>query len=144
MDESAYRLQHEPVDITASRLPAPVLTYLPEREVWRLEEDYMYVDGPTRLTVAAGFEFDLASVPRAFWWLISPFELSVTAPLMHDWLYAYGGRPPPGAAEPPRTYTRKEADQLFRRIMEQEGVPAWRRTLAYYAVRLFGGSGWKV
>ena len=43
---------------------------------------------------------------------------------------------------PPHTYSRAEADRLFRTIMEQEGVAAWRRQAAYASVRLFGGAGW--
>jgi hypothetical protein len=142
MKEVATQLANEPAEIAASQLPAPVLTYL-GGDRWRLEADYSYQDGSHRITVPAGFEFDLSSVPRAFWSLIAPFELSVTAPLLHDFLYETGGDPPAGAIEPPRTYTRREVDELFRSVMEQEGVPAWRRRLAYAAVRTFGGRAWK-
>jgi hypothetical protein len=141
MNEAARALANDPVDVAASALPAPVLTYIGD-DRWRLEQDYVYQDGEHRITVPAGFEFDLSSVPRALWSVIAPFELSVTAPLLHDFLYRYGGHPP-GAIEPPRTYTRKEADELFRRVMEEEGVPAWRRHAAYAAVRLFGRRAWR-
>jgi Protein of unknown function (DUF1353) len=142
MKDEATQLDNQPVEIPSSTLPPPVLTYL-GNDRWRLEADYMYQDGDHKITVPAGFEFDLSSVPRAFWSLIAPFELSITAPLLHDFLYHYGGDPPAGAIEPPRKYTRREADDLFRRVMEQEGVPAWRRLSAYAAVRLFGGSAWR-
>ena len=142
MNESARALANEPAEVAASSLPAPVLTYLGD-DRWRLEQDYTYQDGDHRITVPAGFEFDLSSVPRAFWSVIAPFELSVTAPLLHDFLYRYAGQPPAGAIEPPKRYTRKETDDLFRRVMEEEGVPAWRRQLAYSAVRLFGGRAWQ-
>lgn len=142
MREEAKQLSQQPVEVAASTLPAPVLTYLGD-DRWRLEEDYAYQDGGRVITVPAGYEFDLSSVPRALWWLIAPFELSITAPLLHDFLYGYGGNPPAGSVVPPHVYTRKEADDLFRTVMEQEGVPAWRRTLAYGAVRLFGGPAWK-
>jgi hypothetical protein len=142
VNEKATQLQNQPVEISASPLPPPVLTYIGD-DRWRLEADYTYQDGDHRITVPAGFEFDLSSVPRAFWSLIAPFELSITAPLLHDFLYQYGGRPPPGTVEPPRTYTRREADQLFRAVMEREGVPAWRRLPAYAAVRAFGRRAWR-
>jgi hypothetical protein len=140
--EKATHLENEPVEIAASSLPPPVVTYL-GNDRWRLEADYIYQDGDHGITVPAGFEFDLSSVPRAFWSLIAPFELSITAPLLHDFLYHYGGRPPAGAVEPPHAYTRREADDLFRTVMEKEGVPAWRRLPAYAAVRLFGGRAWR-
>jgi len=132
-----------PIEVAASALPSPVVTYIGPGNVWRLEEDYSYQDGDHTITVPAGFEFDLASIPRAFWWLISPFELSIAAPLLHDFLYQHKGDPPPGSIVPPRTYSRAEADDLFRTVMEQEGVPAWRRSLAYAGVRAFGWLGWR-
>jgi Protein of unknown function (DUF1353) len=137
-----YQLDREPVVVAESRLPAPVLTFIGDGR-WRLERDYEYRDGDTAITVPAGFEFDLSSVPRIFWSLIAPFELSIAAPLVHDFLYRHGGRPPEGSVIPPRTYTRAEADRIFRAIMRWEGVPAWRRGLAYAAVRVFGRSAWR-
>lgn len=142
MDERAYRLRHEPVRIARSALPAPVVSYDVLAREWQLEVAYGYLDPPHLLTVPQGFRFDLASVPRPFWWLIAPFELSVAAPLVHDFLYRFAGDPPAGAIVPPRRYDRTESDALFRRIMAQEGVPAWRRAAAWRAVRWFGGRAW--
>ncbi len=142
MKEFTTQLDNEPVEVVASRLPAPVLTYLGGRR-WRLETDYLYDDGDHRITVPAGFEFDLSSVPRAFWSLIAPFELSIVAPLVHDFLYKYGGEPPPGSVQPRRSYTRRDVDDMFRSIMEKEGVAPWRRRLAYWAVRTFGQWAWR-
>ena len=141
MNEAAKRLDHDLVEIAASRLAPPLLTYLGGRE-WRLEDAYTYRDGATAITVPAGFTFDLSSVPRVFWSLIAPFELSIVAPLIHDFLYRHGGDAP-GAIVPPRTYTRAQADRLFLRIMETEGVARWRRVAAYAAVRAFGGGSWR-
>lgn len=39
------------------------------------------------------FRFDLASLPREAWPLIAPFELSIAAPLLRDYLYRSGGAP---------------------------------------------------
>jgi hypothetical protein len=142
MDEVASTLDHTPVEIAASRLPPPVLTSLGGNH-WRLEEDYKYRDRQTTITVPAGFEFDLSSVPRIFWVFMAPFELSIAAPLLHDFLYRSGGNPPAGSLMPPRTYTRAEVDALFRVAMGQEGVVVWRRVLAYAAVRAFGWAAWK-
>ena len=142
MQEWAYRLDRDPVVIADSRLPAPLVSYLGDGR-WRLERPYEHRDGSTTITVPAGFEFDLSSVPRAFWSFIAPFELSIAAPLLHDFLYRYGGKLPPGSVTPPRSYTRAEADRMFREIMRAEGVSVWRRTLAHAATRVFGGSAWR-
>lgn len=135
--------EQDTVHIEASSLGPPVVTYIGPGNRWRLEQEYVYQDDGSQIRVPAGFEFDLASVPRAFWWLISPFELSVAAPLVHDFLYRYAGEPPTGSIDPPRLYTRAQADDLFGRMMEEEGVPAWRRVLARRAVGLFGWLAWR-
>ena len=44
---------------------------------------------------------DLSSVPRAFWGLIAPFEVSIEAPLEHDFLYQHRGDPPAGTIDLP-------------------------------------------
>jgi Protein of unknown function (DUF1353) len=142
VDEAAKSLDRQTVEIAGSRLPAPLLSYLGHGE-WRLERDYMYRDRATRIRIPAGFVFDLSSVPRPFWSLIAPFELSIVAPLLHDVLYRHGGNLPPKWVKPPRTYTRAEVDRMFRRIMEAEEVSRWRRVLAYWAVRLFGRLAWR-
>jgi hypothetical protein len=140
--QEAHRLSHASVEIARSSLPAPVISYDVVTGRWRLEADYTNLDDPHRITVPSRFSFNLASVTRAFWWLMAPFELSIVAPLTHDFLYRHRGRPPAGAIVPPRSYDRKQSDQLFRRLMTLEGVPAWRRSAAYRAVRWFGGAGW--
>ena len=94
-------LDQSPVEIPTSGLPSPVLTYLVSEKKWRLEEAYSYRDGAHRITVPEQFEFDLASIPRLFWWLIAPFELSVAAPLLHDFLYRYRGDLPAARSSRP-------------------------------------------
>ncbi len=141
--EEALHLHQDPVTIPESNLAPPVVTYLTAERKWRLEQPYSYWDKPFRITIPRGFTFDLASIPRPLWWIIAPFELSIAAPLVHDFLYRYQGNPGPGAVVPPRTYTRKEADRVFKRIMKQEGVWSWRWRSAYAAVRLFGEAVWE-
>ena len=118
------------VDIPRSILPAPIVSYRGDDD-WQLENDYFYCWGDTQIIVPKGFLFDLASIPRVIWALIAPFELSISAPLIHDWLYTN-----------PAGQSREEVDKLFLAIMEEEAVPSWRRVPAYLAVRLFGGRFW--
>ena len=142
MKAFVHELEAQPVKVAKSTLSPPVITYLTEKKLWRLEQDYSYRDGDYAITVPSGFEFDLASVPRFIWWLIGPFDLSIAAPLVHDFLYRFRGAPPQGSIDPRRTYTRSQADLLFRTIMKEEGVWWWRRAAAYRAVRWFGGAAW--
>jgi hypothetical protein len=97
--EEVRHYEQAPIQITRSVLPAPVVTYIGPGNRWQLEAAYSYADGANVITVPEGFQFDLASIPRMFWGLIAPFELSIAAPLLHDFLYHHQGDLPPGTAD---------------------------------------------
>lgn len=117
--------------------------YYSAESEWELVETYRFDRAGHAFTIHDGFRFDLASVPRAAWPLIAPFELSLVGPLAHDFLHRYGGSPPAGSIAPPQSFTRSEADDLFLGLMQVEGVRSWRSYPAYAAVRIFAGSAWK-
>lgn len=108
----------------------PVVYYDAETQRWRLILT-VEIEG---VKIPAGFRFDLASIPRPLWPLVGPFELSIEAPLLHDYLYFHRGM---------GQYSRSEVDRLFLKVMKQEGIWAWRRWPAFVAVRLFGWLAWK-
>ena len=56
MKPQVRTLEQAPVDIAASRLPPPILSYVGGRQ-WRLEADYSYRDAETTITIAKGFQF---------------------------------------------------------------------------------------
>lgn len=126
-------------------LPKIWITQLPgTKPRWITQSDYnIHVhylgdDGEwkhTDVLVPFGFEFDLASIPRFAWRIIAPFELSLVAPLVHDWIYHNVGLM--------GRFSRREADRVFRYLMEESGIAKWRVKAAYSAVRLFGGRAWK-
>ena len=106
------------------------VSYNPDTKRWRLENT-VTIEG---VRIPVGFEFDLASIPRLLWPLIAPFELSIGAPLLHDYLYVNRGL---------GQFTRKQVDKMFRKVMKDEGIWAWRRWPAYAAVRLLGFLAWR-
>lgn len=57
------------------------------------------------------------------------------AAVVHDYLYATGGL---GGR-----YSRAQADGIFREALSVLGVPLWKRTLLWAAVRLGGAGGWR-
>lgn len=117
-----------------------------EKGTWILNKEFDVTttrDG-YRFIIPEGFEFDLASVPRLFWWFIAPFELSIAAPLVHDYYYRNGGNPEPNSNEDENPeLTRAQVDLVFRELMKGEGVSRFRRLIAFYGVRMFGGLSWR-
>lgn len=91
---------------------------------WILEEPFTYED----ITVPAGFVSDLSSIPWGFQWLIPKGGPKAAAAIVHDYLYQTG------------KVSRKEADEIFLKIMREQEVAAWKRYAMYGAVRLFGSN----
>jgi len=102
---------------------------------WRLVEPFeFYFDdenGRQAIKVPAGFVTDFASVPRAFWWLLPPWGRYGKAAVVHDFCYREG------------CYSRKKCDRIFLEGMQVLGVPWWKRSVMYWAVRLFGKDHYK-
>lgn len=95
------------------------------RARWRLTQDLVY-DSPLlgrQITVPAGFVTDFASVPRVpfAYWIAG--DTAHEAATVHDWLLALG-------------VPWELAAKVFREAMKASRVPAWRRELMYWAVRL--------
>lgn len=141
-------------------IPQPKIT--PHPEVigdYLLKEDFTYewlAEGARqKLTIPAGFDFDLASVPRIFWTAtgITPDRLRWTAPLIHDFLYEYKGVLPlqsyqvwdteiNGWIHSKRIWTKRNADRMFCRLMREDGISWRKRRMAYRAVQIGGHWAW--
>jgi hypothetical protein len=126
---------------------------------YKFDEDWAYewlvLGHKRRLLVPKLTESDGASVPRILWTItgITPDGLVRAAAAVHDMLYRFGGRLPPGwlleikgdewvTLVDMQVYTRRDADRLFARIMRDAGVPKWKRRLAFLGVRLGGYWSW--
>lgn len=105
----------------------PVLCPLPKRHWWVVTQNWSKYGH----TIPAGFTTDLDSVPRIPALYTAIKGRSVWAALLHDYLYAS------------QCVKRKEADQLFRKAMIEEGVPNWIAYSMYLSVRAFGGLYYK-
>ena len=83
------------------------------------------------ITVPAGFKTDFASVPRwpLVFWLTG--NTAHEAATIHDYLY--------------KTHesTRYKADETFAEAMRVTGMPMWRCSVMYVAVRLKGSRAYK-
>lgn len=89
------------------------------------------------IEVPAGFETDLASVPRFPGVFLLLGGTARASSVLHDWLYSEKETTADG---PPRfRRDRSWCDRVFLAAMEAEGEPAWRRGVMWLGVRLFGG-----
>lgn len=138
----ATELRNDYSGIPASPFPPVKVTYHTAAREWELVEPYRFRIEPYAFDLPQGFRFDLASIPRAVWPVVAPFELSLVAPLTHDFIYRYAGQVPQNSVTPYHIFSRKEADDLFSELMKMEGVWLWRRALAYASVQAFGGQAW--
>ncbi|EDQ5930015.1 DUF1353 domain-containing protein [Salmonella enterica subsp. enterica] len=112
-----------------SRFTTPAILEMLDRYEWRIYEPfefYLSVDNSDVIAVPAGFVTDLATIPRIFWSVMSPDGKYAKAAIIHDYLYDNALR------------TKYEADLIFLDGMTVLGVPKWKRTIMYWAVRLFG------
>jgi hypothetical protein len=97
------------------------------RIVWRAAApfrfDIGYLGSGLSIEVPAGFETDGPSIP---WWLapIARAGSMVRASAVHDRL------------REDLRFTKLEGDAIFLTALAAEGVPAWRREIAFLAVRL--------
>ncbi len=126
-------------------VPRVVLTRDEAKRVWVLFEKCSYQTAGHTITAPANYETDLASIPRIFWSILAPEELSLAAPLFHDLIYRCGGSLPQDGLNPfdGKLYERKEVDDLFLELMKKAKIPRWKRTAAYLAVRGFAAFAWK-
>ncbi|MBP6203354.1 MAG: DUF1353 domain-containing protein [Azonexus sp.] len=83
------------------------------------------------ITVPAGFETDLASVPRLPLVYMATGGTANAAAVIHDYLYTKHIVP------------RDVADAVLREASAVTRVPGWRRWAMWAAVRVFGGAAWR-
>ncbi|WP_120497456.1 DUF1353 domain-containing protein [Kiloniella sp. EL199] len=117
----------------------PSLTWISTKNVWVLNEpisvSFVGKDNERReFVISAGFETDLASIPRLFQVLIPQIGGQNLPAIAHDWCYRDASM---------KWLNKSAADLLFRIGMEQAGVSRLRRTLIYWAVKWFGFSSYQ-
>ena len=95
------------------------------------------------ITVPKGFVTDLASVPRAMWWLIAPFDVARAA-IIHDLLYKairqYRWKKKDAEDKALIKEAKVAADKVFLLGMQDADpkIPGYKIYLSWKAVDLFG------
>ena len=106
------------------------------------------IDDTGRITCVKGMKTDLASVPRACWAFIAPWDVARAA-VIHDHLYATlrsynhsSGVRTPVDRKNKDTWEQARAlsDKVFLLGMDsaEPKVPSWKKYSAYKSVRMFG------
>ena len=90
------------------------------------------VDG-VPLVVPPEYETNFASVPRLPLVYLLAGNTAHRSALVHDWLYDARALDEAG-----KRFSKDFADDVFYAAMLAEGVPAWRASMMYRAVRLAG------
>jgi len=90
------------------------------------------------INIPNDFLYDGASIPRVFWAITggSFYSLYDTPACVHDYLYRDN-------SGPNKDVTRKEADVIFKRLLQRNGVSRFKSKLFYLSVRVFGAFSWK-
>lgn len=93
------------------------------------------------ITVPDGFTFDGESIPLCLQWLAPPFGDSKRGACVHDWLYRNAGYIDERGFF--RPVQRKQADAVYRELIEAKGLPRWRANIRWAALRVVGGFAWR-
>lgn len=122
-----------------SSFPDPlIVSKIPlSKDAWKLHEAFRFVREKETITVPAGYITDFASVPQIFWSIVPKSGEYDGAAVIHDYLYGLKG----GDISPARS--RAECDRIFLEGMTALKVPAWKRSVMWCAVHLYGWMFWK-
>ena len=88
-----------------------------------------------QVTVPPGFESDGASIPAPFWWLVGPPIRSnhLVPAVVHDFL----------CDNARDRNERLIGDAIFRKLLAEHKVPAWKQMVFWFGVYLQGRFLWK-
>ena len=122
------------------RFLGPLVTRAKEPDTWILERSFSYqtltLGKPRVITAPAGFENDLASIPRLLTFAFKVNGKHRWSAVIHDWLYANKGEI--GTLR----LTRKECDLIFLEAMKVKKVGYIKRSMMFRGVRVGGFVAW--
>lgn len=108
---------------------------------WKVSRGFRYYvgkeGGSDFVDVPKGFDTDFASVPQIFWNILPPDGQYTQAAVLHDFLYGVQGNAPEG-----KHRSRQECDNIFYEAMGILGVPQWKRSVMWIALKFFGFYAW--
>jgi len=124
-------------------IPSVVFSSVGTTRNFELREPYSYDWNRHKITVARGFIYDRASIPAGLFLIATKDNVGDPGPLIHDYLYRYGGKLPATQVSPYREFSRLEADVLLHELMTKCGVKKARRDVVYAVVRAVSKRYWQ-
>jgi len=112
---------------------------------WILVEDfYIRIPGSfKKIFIPKGFIFDGVSIPRIFWTILNPIGILFLGAIPHDFGYKYEGLfYKANNIFYFKKHTRKELDQIFYKINEENNKLKLITKISLYILRLFGWIAW--
>ncbi len=139
------RLQPLPIP-TKNQAPfRRILVWMFEIRRWRLLENWFYAYEGGYIVLPRGFVFDGASIPRPFWFFLSPVGLLLIPGLIHDYGYRFGflwkitdGELGKSGAGEKRHYW----DRVFKEVGKAVNGFAVIDWVAWLALWIGGGGAW--
>lgn len=101
----------------------PLFVYIGPQRV-RVVENYPL---PNSKFIPKGFESDLGSVPRCFWWFVTPYEITYSS-IIHDyeWLQADLGL---------YEYTQSNRN-FYKNSIIMDNIPKWKAIIIFNALEI--------
>jgi hypothetical protein len=112
---------------------------------WEVVEDFVYDAGRMKILIPKGFVFDGASIPRIFWWFLSPTGLLLIPGLIHDYAYRYNYLwvLDNAGSRHIRTGCKTKWDRLFWKVGTQVNGVHFANFVAWVAVTVGGWAAWR-
>jgi hypothetical protein len=140
------KLQPLPIPTKNQSAFRRILVWMFEVRRWSLQENWFYAYEGGYIVIPREFDFDGASIPRPFWFFLSPVGLLLIPGLIHDYGYRYGflwkiteGRLEKFGTE----YKRRHWDRVFKNVGRAVNGFAVIDWLAWLALWIGGGGAWK-
>ena len=112
---------------------------------WLLTEDWHFtLKSGREIKVPSGFIFDGASVPKIFWFLLSPTGILLIPGILHDYAYKFGYLIVEiGDGETRRIWRDRDYwDRFFREVAITVNGFRFINWVAYFALKYFGWVAW--
>jgi hypothetical protein len=143
--ERMPRIQPLPIPTKNQSGLRRILVWMFEIRRWQLLDNWFFAWEGGYVVIPKGFEFDGASIPRPFWFFLSPVGLLLIPGLIHDYGYRFGFLWKIADGEMIRFGTdekRRYWDRIFKEIGRAINGFAVIDWIAWLALWIFGGGAW--